>query len=75
MVDPRVDHFRAQAAACLELGSPLYAGLIGRLADDLEARGPTRAVLRGHESDTGPSALALRLMGAVHRLVLDSARR
>jgi hypothetical protein len=28
------------------------------------------AILRGHENDPGPSALALRLMGAVHRLVL-----
>jgi hypothetical protein len=28
------------------------------------------AVLRGHERDPGPSALALRLMGAAHRLVL-----
>jgi hypothetical protein len=28
------------------------------------------AVLRGHEGDPGPSALALRLVGAVHRLVL-----
>jgi hypothetical protein len=28
-------------------------------------------VLAGHENDPGPSALALRLMGAVHRLVLD----
>jgi hypothetical protein len=27
-------------------------------------------VLQGHEDDPGPSALALRLMGAVHRLVL-----
>jgi hypothetical protein len=27
-------------------------------------------VLRGHEDDPGPSALALRLMGSVHRLVL-----
>jgi hypothetical protein len=27
-------------------------------------------VLRGHENDPGPSVLALRLMGAVHRLVL-----
>jgi hypothetical protein len=29
------------------------------------------AVLDGHEDDPGPSALALRLMGAVHRLVLS----
>jgi hypothetical protein len=28
-------------------------------------------VLQGHEGDPGPSALALRLMGAVHRLVLS----
>jgi hypothetical protein len=28
------------------------------------------ALLRGHEGDPEPSALALRLMGAVHRLVL-----
>jgi hypothetical protein len=28
------------------------------------------AVLQGHEDDPGPSALALRLMGAVHRIVL-----
>jgi hypothetical protein len=27
-------------------------------------------VLRGHEDDPGPSVLALRLMGAVHRLAL-----
>jgi hypothetical protein len=30
-------------------------------------------VLRGHEDDPGPSVLALRLMGAVHRLVLRGA--
>lgn len=29
------------------------------------------AVLAGHQDDPGPSALALRLMGAVHRLVLS----
>ena len=71
MADQRVEHFRTQAAACLALGSPLYAELIDRLADDLESGGPTFDVLAGHESDAGPSALALRLMGAVHRLVLE----
>ena len=71
MVDRRVEHFRTQAAACLALGSPLYADLIDRLADDLESGGPTHEVLVGHKSATGPSALALRLMGAVHRIVLE----
>lgn len=66
-----VDNFRDQAQACARLGSPLYAQLIGRLADDVAAGGVSREVLTGHEHDPGPSALALRLVGSVHRLVLD----
>jgi hypothetical protein len=62
--------FRDQANACADLGSPLYAELLERLADDLDAGGPTATVLRGHEADPGPSGLALRLVGSVHRLVL-----
>lgn len=42
-----------------------------RLADDLEAGGLTGEVLAGHEDDPGPSALGLRLLGSVHRLVLE----
>jgi hypothetical protein len=48
----------------------MYGELLVRLADDLDAGGPTATVLRGHESDPGPSGLALRLAGGVHRLVL-----
>ena len=66
----QVEHFRNQARACHQLGSPMYGDLLTRLADDLEAGGPTATVLRGHESDPGPSGLALRLVGSVHRLVL-----
>jgi hypothetical protein len=51
----------------------MYAELLARLADDLEAGGPTARVLRGHEDDPGPSALALRLAGSIHRLVLSGA--
>lgn len=61
---------RYQAQACEGLGSHLYAVLLSRAAEDLEAHGPTWEVLRGHEDDPGSSALALRLMGAVNRLVL-----
>lgn len=64
------DSFRAQAAACARLGSPMYGDLLGRLADDIEAGGETRTLLRGHEHDPGPSGLALRLAGSLHRLVL-----
>src|ERR1700712_1946607 len=63
--------FTQQARACEVLGSPMYAGLLGRLVVDLEEGGPTRDVLVGHEDDPGPSALALRLLGSVHRLVLE----
>jgi hypothetical protein len=66
-----LDDFRVQAVACAELGSPMYAELLTRLVEDLESGGVTRAVLEGHEDDPGPSALALRLLGSVHRLVLE----
>ncbi len=63
--------FRVQSAACAELGSPMYADLADRCADDIAAGGPVADVLVGHEDDPGPSALALRLLGSVHRLVLE----
>lgn len=66
-----VEAFRGQAAACGRLGSTMYADLLGRVADDLEAGGPARELLAGHEDDPGPSGLALRLAGSVHRLVLQ----
>ena len=62
---------RVQAGYCDLLGSPLYAGLLRRAAEDFERGGPTRAVLAGHEGDPEGSVLALRMMGAVNRLVLE----
>ena len=70
MTRSQPDLFRQQAEACGHLGSPMYAELLAALADDLERGGPTAHVLRGHEDDPGPSGLALRLVGSVHRLVL-----
>jgi hypothetical protein len=61
---------RRQAAACRELGSPLYAGLLERAADDLLADGPVAAVLAGYLDAPWRSALALRMLGGVHALVL-----
>lgn len=58
--------FQLQASACYALGSPFYAVLLQRLAKDILADGPTAAVLAGHEDDAGETALALRLMGAIH---------
>jgi hypothetical protein len=62
---------RFQALGCGHVGSPLYEGLLSRAADDFADRGPTWRLLDGHESDPGGSVLALRMMGAVHRLALE----
>jgi hypothetical protein len=64
---------RLQAGHCLRLGSPLYAGLLRQAAEDAEEGGPVAELLRGHEGDPIDSMLALRLMGAVHRRVLEGA--
>ncbi|MGH3510493.1 MAG: DUF2332 domain-containing protein [Nocardioidaceae bacterium] len=66
-----LEAFRMQAVACRLMGSPMYDSLLSRIADDLMSGGVSAVVLAGHEDDTGPSALALRLMGSVHRLVLS----
>jgi hypothetical protein len=63
---------RDQAGYCRDMGSPLYADLLERAADDAAAAGPTFALLEG-EPAPGPrgDALALRLMAAAHRLALE----
>lgn len=61
---------RAQADSCAQMGSPLYAELLERAADDVEAAGPAWDLLRSHLLPGRGDALALRLMAAVHRLVL-----
>src|SRR5213080_3614171 len=51
--------------------SPLYGELLHRSAADVEHGGPVWRVLEPHASDPELSALALRFMAAVHRLVLE----
>ena len=60
-----------QARACHELGSPMYAEVLTRVAADIEQGGVFASVLAGHEDDPGDDAVPLRLLGSVHRLVLD----
>jgi hypothetical protein len=62
---------RFQADWCERLGSPLYAHLLRRAADDFDQSGPVRELLAPHEHDSRGSALALRMMGAVHLLALE----
>lgn len=65
--------FERQAAACAELGSPLYAALLHRAAADIREHGPCAAAIAGHEDDRGSQAVALRLLGGVHALALTGA--
>jgi hypothetical protein len=63
--------FRTQADWSRRLGSPLYAHLLSRAAEDFEAGGPARELLESLAHDRGGIALPLQLMAAVHRLVLQ----
>lgn len=64
-------HFRRQADACETLGSPFTARLLRLLAERMV---PGRAVetrlFNWPEASLGPDAVALRLAGALHALVL-----
>jgi len=63
---------RDQALSCAAMGSPLYARVLERAAEDAAAGGPTFALL---EPELAPGsrgdALALRLLAAAHRLALE----
>ena len=60
-----------QRNACADLGSNLYADVLDAVIADVGGDGPCAAVLRPHERDPFGSALPLRFLGAVHRLVLE----
>ena len=62
-----------QAESCGKLGSPLYEHLLTEAAEDVRAEGPTLEVLEPFAGEPPGAALALKLMGAVHRLVLERA--
>ena len=71
--DPRdvlVSLFRGQAGWCSKLGSPLYAELIARAADDLAAGGPVWRTVEPYADRPYNFAHHLRMMGALHRLAL-----
>jgi len=64
---------RGQAAYCADGRSPFYATLLEQLAADAEDGGPTWDLL-GRTVDDPPMLVPqLRVLGAVHRLVLSGA--
>ena len=62
---------RAQGQFCTASGSPMYGELFELVAANVEARGVFATILSGHEDDPSRHAVPLRLLGGLHRLVLD----
>jgi hypothetical protein len=62
--------FVGQAAACADLGSPLYAALLQRAAADVTAGGVVWRAVEEFAHLPGGALLALRYLGATHRLAL-----
>ncbi|MEJ5944913.1 DUF2332 domain-containing protein [Pseudokineococcus basanitobsidens] len=65
-----LEHLQRQAGTCRTLGAPFTAALCEAAAEDLRRAGPVADVLAGDGREPGPSALGLRLVGALQRLVL-----
>ncbi|WP_274423361.1 DUF2332 domain-containing protein [Chelativorans sp. YIM 93263] len=65
------EHFNRQAQACDRLGSPFTARLCRLLPQLLEAASRTGQRVNLWPGDPREDALALRLCGALHRLVLS----
>lgn len=68
-----VEAFRKQAGWCRELGSPFTARLLAQAADDLAGDGPLAGRVGAWPGDPVADALALRVAGALHALVLAGA--
>ncbi len=62
---------RSQGRFCAASGSPMYGELFELVANDVEAGGVFATILSGHEDDPSRHAVPLRLLGGLHRLVLD----
>ncbi len=61
-----------QAAACRLAGSPLYGRLLDVIGDDIRAGGTCATILAtDHHPEPLASALPLRFLGALHRIVLE----
>lgn len=65
-----LSHFLEQAGFCDAMGSPFTARLIERLADDLQAGGPTAALVADWPGPPRADAVSLRLAGALHAAAL-----
>jgi hypothetical protein len=67
---PLVDTLEHQRSACARAGSALYADVLAGVVADVAAGGVCAGVLGPHADDPFATALPLRFLGSVHRLVL-----
>src|SRR3954471_17978688 len=66
-----IEHFAEQARYCEAYGSPFMARLLEGLARDIEAGGPTAALVADWPRSPRTDALSLRIAGALHAGVLS----
>jgi len=64
------DAFRAQARGCALAGSPIYAELLDRAADDVAGGGLFADLVSRYRGVPMLDAMPLRVLGAVHAMVL-----
>jgi hypothetical protein len=69
--DALVGVVRLQSEACGRAGSPLYARILEGVCVDLTAGGICADILAADPEEPLTSALALRFLGALHRIVLE----
>jgi len=65
------EYFDVQAQSCSRDGSPLYGALIARAGRDYASGGVVAELLEGWQGHPILQAVAMRLAGAVHHLVLS----
>ena len=70
---PMVDVIRLQQEACERAGSALYGRILDATADDFVAGGVSAELLAPWTENALADAIPLRLLAAVHRLVLDGS--
>jgi len=65
------ESFRTQATGCAKAGSPIYAELLRRAADDLAAGGVFAEIVADYRGQPILDAMPLRVFGAIHGMVLE----
>ena len=66
-----IESIRYHQLGCAVNGSPFYAGLLGEIVADWESGGITSELLPASWERPLQDAAVLRLLGAVHRIVLE----